>query len=77
MATFTEYSEYTTRDRARWDSIAFFAYGDPYRYEIIQQANPQYIGFAELPGGVVLQIPVIEVAIDDAVPVELLPPWKR
>lgn len=75
---FTEFSEYRTFDGQRWDAIAFEAYGDPYRYEIIQFANPQYMLLAQLPGGVLLQVPVIEEsAIEQSVPTELLPPWKR
>lgn len=72
MATLT----YITKENVRWDQVAFQAYGDASLMNTIIAANLG-VDFAEkLPGGIELQIPVLETTA--TVPAEnLLPPWKR
>ncbi len=71
-----EFTEYITRQEQRWDTIAWETYGDPYGYEPILMANPQYRGLVKLPAGTRLQIPVLPEATP-TLSAELLPPWKR
>ncbi|MGG6295303.1 tail protein X [Leptolyngbya sp. AN02str] len=72
----SKFVELVTVEGQRWDAIANLAYGNPYGYEPILRANPQWLGVDRLPGGTVLQIPVID---QPAVTMtrEQLPPWKR
>jgi len=58
----------------RWDNLAWRYYRAPYGYERIIAANPDVPILPVLPGGLRLQIPVIE-ASDTLT--EDLPPWKR
>lgn len=71
-----EYTSYQTRDGQRWDAIAQLVYGNPYAYEGIVFANPSYRHLLQLPGGVLLRIPVVA-GTEPTIPKELLPPWKR
>ena len=71
---------YTTLEDQRWDTIAVAAYGIdyPYSYEGILRANPNYLGFSTLPGGVQLTIPVLEESdLTPTITEKNLPPWKR
>ncbi|HIK42152.1 tail protein X [Thermoleptolyngbya sp. M55_K2018_002] len=72
----SEFIEYTTTDDERWDWIAFQAYGDPYGYETIIRANPEFLGVRSLSAGTILRVPVVEQAAP-TVDLESLPPWKR
>lgn len=72
----SEYFEYITRNGQRWDQVSYELYGSAFLYEGIIDANPQYLGLATLPGGVVLRIPVIEDGAS-AIATESLPPWRR
>lgn len=65
-----------TLEGDRWDIISSQEYSDPYGYERILEANPEYRSLLSLPGGVMLRIPVIEDATP-TIPQESLPPWKR
>jgi hypothetical protein len=69
----TGFIAYETRDGERWDTIAMIAYGNPYAYEQIIRANPQVPIRPVLPGGLILQIPVLPKA---AAHPAGLPPWK-
>ena len=71
MTTFTNY---TTTPGQRWDSIAFATLNDPYGYQIIIEANPQYRAILEFSAAVVLRIPETATA---AANTQLLPPWRR
>lgn len=67
---------YITKENVRWDTIAHQAYGDASLMNKIIEANPGVDISEKLPGGIVLNIPVIETTA--SVPAEnLLPPWKR
>ena len=71
-----EFQQYVTQDNDHWDTIAYKAYGNAALIEGIIAANPN-VGIVDaLPGGIVLQIPIIpeEQAV---VNLESLPPWKR
>ena len=72
MTTFTNY---TTTPGQRWDSVAFATLNDPYGYQIIIEANPQYRAILEFSAAVVLKIP--EVAAATQINTQLLPPWRR
>ena len=72
MATLT----YITKEGVRWDRIAFEAYGDANLMNTIIAANLDVDITEKLPGGITLQIPVLETTA--TIPAEnLLPPWKR
>jgi phage tail protein X len=61
------------REGEHWDEIAKRALGaERYMTEMLW-ANPDYMHYAQLPGGVEMTVP--EVAADNA-PASL-PPWKR
>jgi phage tail protein X len=66
--------EYITRDGDRWDLIAEAAYGDPWAFGPIIEANPDVPIRPVLPGGLRLLLPVREQA---PTPAAELPPWKR
>ncbi|ACI98545.1 tail protein X [Rhodospirillum centenum] len=70
-----DYLEHITQEGERWDAISWRYYGDPHRYEEIIKANPEVPIARVLPSGLVLRIPLIEV--DQLVPADDLPPWKR
>lgn len=70
------YTNYTTRQGQRWDTIANEVYGDPYDYGVIIEANPNYLNTLILPSAVLLRIPVKQ-ATTTAIAPNLLPPWKR
>jgi phage tail protein X len=71
----TQYLQYTTTEGDRFDTIAYDAYGDPYGYERIVAANPDYTGLVALPGGVRLIVPIVEKPQVSLL--SNLPPWKR
>lgn len=67
---------YITKEGVRWDTIAHQAYGDASLMNTIIAANLQVDITEKLPGGIELQIPVIEtIALPPSA--ENLPPWKR
>jgi len=66
---------YVVKEGDRWDTIAYEMYNDPYLYEIIIQANPQFLAHAYPPSGVVLKIPVLEIEDTDNQEV-INPPWQ-
>ena len=65
-----DYLEYITQDKDRWDLIAWEMYGNPYKYGLIIEHNPQYRRFQKFPPGIKLLIPVI-----DEEPQEVKAPW--
>lgn len=65
---------YTTKQGQRWDEIALAAYGDATLIQPIVEANPAVALSPELPQGIVLLIPILEIAETE---VNNLPPWKR
>lgn len=71
MAKFTRY---TTKQGDRWDLIAYQAYGDATLGGEIIRANKFIPISAELPAGIVLNIPVKEQPESNS---SLLPPWRR
>jgi nucleoid-associated protein YgaU len=67
-------TKYTVKSPERWDSVAFKAYGDPFKVSVLAEANPRVALDTELPAGTILNIPVLP---DPEVNRNLLPPWKR
>ena len=63
---------YLVKQGDRWDTIAYKMYGDPYKYEIILRANPQYLGLPYPPAGAKLQIPIIEEDTEETITA----PWQ-
>lgn len=68
--------QYTTTEGERWDNIADKVYGSPSEMNRILEANPTIERVDILPGGVILDIPIIE-RVDIQIDSEKLPPWKR
>lgn len=64
-----------TLDGERWDSLAWRYYGSANAFERILRANPDLAMHTVLPSGLTVWIPVVE--LENIVPVEELPPWKR
>lgn len=74
--------EHTTVAGERWDLIAWRYYGAVHFQREIIAANRDLFRGPDgrvgpipmrLPGGLVVRVPVIEIAVDEA----NLPPWKR
>jgi phage tail protein X len=57
------YLNYLTQDGDRWDILAWIHYGDPFAYEEILRANPLVSPAAELAGGTVIRIPILEAVV--------------
>lgn len=60
----------------RWDNIAQREYGDANRMNEIRDANPDIPTYHKLPGGLIINVPIIEnnnVAADT----KKMPPWKQ
>lgn len=70
-----KFTEYTTKEGQRWDAIAWECYGNVDLQPLLFEANPGVALIDELPGGLVLRVPVVE-PVEQSNP-ELLPPWKR
>ena len=70
-----EYLTHITKDKDRWDALAYKYYGDALNYAPIVAANPHVKICSVLTAGIYLKIPIIETGqtYDD----DALPPWKR
>jgi len=68
-------TEYITQDGDRLDAISSKAYGDPYRAEVLIDANPALPILDSYPAGIRLIVPVQEPVRESTA--NLLPPWKR
>lgn len=68
--------QYTTQDGDRWDLIAEDQYGSPNMMNQIIMANADVPRYDILPGGIVLDIPILD-STDVALDADSLPPWKR
>lgn len=69
-------TQYIVKEGERWDAISQKAYGNPTLYSNIIAANPLVPITPQLPGGTVLNIPILT---DNLIPTDTtaLPPWKR
>lgn len=69
-------TQYIVSEGMRWDTVSQNAYGNPALYSDIIAANPKVPITPKLPGGTVLNIPILE---ENTVQTskELLPPWKQ
>ncbi|OOF44035.1 hypothetical protein BKK51_10235 [Rodentibacter trehalosifermentans] len=66
--------KHTVKQGERWDSLAYYYYGNALGYARIIEANP-HISFCEvLPTGETVYIPVLNVKPAQN---ENLPPWLR
>lgn len=70
----TEFYSYITKDRDRWDLIAYKFYGNATKYEPIIQANPDIPITPTIQSGIKLKIPVLDE--NNSITFEL-PPWRR
>jgi phage tail protein X len=68
-------TEYITIQGDRLDTIAFKAYGDPFKWAPIVDSNPSLPIQAEYPAGIRIVLPVVEDV--DLIELDLLPPWKK
>ena len=68
--------QHTTTEGERWDNIAEKIYGSASMMNRILEANPTVPRYDVLPGGIVLDIPIIA-TVDVKIDAEKLPPWKR
>lgn len=68
--------QHTVIDGQRWDQVSTEYYGRADMMNKIIEANPGVPITDVLPGGIVLNIPIIDKA-DVLTDAERLPPWKR
>lgn len=68
--------QHTTTDGQRWDQISTEYYGTAEKMNLIISANPDVPVYDVFPGGVVLDIPIIEKS-EVETDLEKLPPWKK
>ena len=68
--------QYTTIGGERWDSIATARYGDPAKMGDLIAANVDIPFYDVFPGGVVVNVPIIE-RVTVMTSLEQAPPWKR
>lgn len=66
-----------TKEGQRLDQIAVIAYGNPFAWQEIIDANPSLPLLETYPAGIEVALPILPVQPTDSVPKELLPPWKR
>ena len=71
------YKKYITIAGDTFDLVAHRAYGDSRRAPDIMAANSQYMDVAIFGAGVVLSVPDVEKASQDATDINNLPPWRR
>jgi hypothetical protein len=69
-----QFLTHVTTSHERWDLISWFYYGDATLYQYILAANPAVPIVSELAAGIVLRVPVLQVAAPEVTP---LPPWRR
>lgn len=67
-------AQHTCIGDTRWDTLAFLAYGDSTKIAPIMDANSNLEVHAIIPGGTIVNVPIIEVVESDIVG---LPPWKQ
>jgi nucleoid-associated protein YgaU len=72
-----DYLEHITQDGERWDQLSQEYYTTPFEYERIIAANPRVLITPQLPGGLMLRIPLLDSQAPTVIPSEELPPWKR
>lgn len=68
--------QHTVIEGQRWDDIADEYYGKGSMMNDIIKANPGVPIYDRLPGGIILNIPIIE-TVTVKIDKENLPPWKR
>lgn len=71
-----KFTEYITTDGDRWDTIATKAYGNPFDFVRIVDANPNLPIQNVFEAGIRIAVPIIEVQTE-TLDVNDLPPWKR
>ena len=71
------YEQYTTIAGDTFDLVAHRAYGDSRRAPEIMAENLQYINIAVFGAGIILNIPDVKKASQDAAEQNSLPPWRR
>jgi phage tail protein X len=69
-------TQYVAQEGERWDTVSVKAYGRASLYKGIIEANPLVPITPRLPGGTVLDIPILA-NVDVETAAELNPPWKQ
>lgn len=72
----SQFTEYIAKGGDRWDLLAHYAYGDPFKMGVILAANPTVPVSVTIKAGTKLLVPIIA-ASDSVVASVALPPWKR
>ena len=67
-------TSYITKNGDTWTGIAFKAYGDVNKVNLITEVNPYCSLIPVLPDGINILIPIID---RPSIDVTNLPPWKR
>jgi phage tail protein X len=67
-------TNYITVEGDRLDTIAAKAYGDPFNWQPILEANPGLPVQALYPAGINIVIPIVQVPASN---INSLPPWKK
>ena len=67
-----DYKEHICKDGVRWDEVAFIEYGDVTKMLDIRNANPDIPSYDKIPGGTILQIPILEESITT---ITIKKPW--
>lgn len=70
-----QFTEYTTKEGQRWDTIAWECFGNVDLLPLLLEHNPGVPVTDVLEGGITLRVPIVE-AVEE-VNETLLPPWKR
>lgn len=68
------YTIYTSKQGDTWSGIAYKAYGDVTRMDIIIAENPYLPAYPVIPGELKIRVPILEESVANQ---SLLPPWKR
>ena len=70
--------EHQVLEGQRWDTLAWIYYGDATAYGRIIQANPALDITTHLEAGTMVLVPVLPLAeVQQQIPQDSLPPWKR
>jgi hypothetical protein len=70
-----QYYEHITKQSERWDTLAYFWYGDAMLLRVIAECNPHISLTTVLPTGTLVFVPKLN--LDRRPDINKLPPWKQ